>query len=204
MAHLDGVVPDEIGYLFYPARYGFRMENFWRVFPGKSRKKLITEIEKIKARNLAFRFNHLADLEAMFQLNLNAFEANSYFYDNRFHGAFERLAAYLWDANMLRITTVLIEDKIAAVDMGAIFNHSYTILAGGTNPEFPGIAKAINLHHLEWSCGQRFEAVDFLCGDFNWKQRFRLTPRPLVAFTHHPAMQRFASHRYHDRAIAWA
>ncbi len=204
MEAIDGILPDETGYLFYPAQFDFRMDNFWRVFPGKSRKKIVGEIEKIKTKTLSFRFNRLADLESLFQLNLNAFGENSYFYDDRFHRSFERLAAYLWDAQMLRITTIRIGKKIAAVDMGAIFNGSYTLLAGGTNPDFPGIAKAINLHHLEWSCRKRFDVVDFLCGDFNWKHRFRLTPRPLFTFTGPLPVQRYASHQYQDRALAWA
>jgi hypothetical protein len=204
MNHLDGIEPDEIGYLFYPKQYGFCVNNFLRIFPGKSRKKLIGEIEKIKAHRLSFRFNHLSDIEALFQLNVNVFNTSSYFYDDRFHQSFEKLATFLWDANMLRITTILIGGKIAAVDMGAIFNRTYTLLAGGTNPEFPGIAKVINLHHLEWSCQQRFDTVDFLCGDFNWKQRFRLTPRPLVALKHQPSMPLYAQHRFHENANVWS
>ena len=32
---------------------------------------------------------------------------------------------------MLRITTAVVEGKIAAVDMGAVFNNTYTVVAGG-------------------------------------------------------------------------
>jgi CelD/BcsL family acetyltransferase involved in cellulose biosynthesis len=80
---------------------------------------------------------------------------------------------------MLRVTTLLIGGEVAAIDMGAVWRNTYAVLAGGTRSEFPGVAKLINLHHLEWSCRQRFSYVDFLCGDFNWKNRFHLTPRPL-------------------------
>jgi CelD/BcsL family acetyltransferase involved in cellulose biosynthesis len=65
------------------------------------------------------------------------------------------------------------------VDMGAVWNSTYTVLAGGTHPDFPGVAKLINLHHMEWACHQELGEVDFLCGEFNWKQRFHLMPRPL-------------------------
>jgi CelD/BcsL family acetyltransferase involved in cellulose biosynthesis len=74
---------------------------------------------------------------------------------------------------------VLVGGKVAAVDIGAVWGSTYTVLAGGTQPDFPGIAKLINLHHIEWACNQNFMEVDFLCGDFNWKNRFHLTPRPL-------------------------
>jgi CelD/BcsL family acetyltransferase involved in cellulose biosynthesis len=45
------------------------------------------------------------------------------------------------------------------------------------------VAKLINFHHLEIACRERFDSVDFLCGDFGWKQRFRLVARPLYEFT---------------------
>ena len=72
---------------------------------------------------------------------------------------------------------------IAAVDVGAVWQNAYTVLAGGTNRAFPGVAKLINFHHLEVACHERFESVDFLCGDFGWKRRFRLVARPLYQIT---------------------
>lgn len=205
MGKIDEIQPDETGYLFHPAQYGFHIDRFLQVFPGKSRKKLLGDIENVKALQPSFRFNQLADMEVLFQLNLNAFKENSYFYDDRFLRSFERLAAFLWDRKMLRITTILIKGEIAAVDMGAIFNRSYTLLTGGTSPQFPGIAKVINMHHLEWSCRQRFETVDFLCGDFNWKERFRLTPRPLYVLKRQPSvLPSYTPQRRHDRSFVFA
>ena len=75
---------------------------------------------------------------------------------------------------MLRITTLLLGGRIAAVDAGAVWNGQYTVLAGGTNGDFPGVAKMINFHHIGWACAERLEVVDFLCGDFGWKRRFHL------------------------------
>jgi CelD/BcsL family acetyltransferase involved in cellulose biosynthesis len=112
-------------------------------------------------------------------MNLSAFGETSYFYDRRFLNAFVDLIAFLNQNNLLRLTSVTIGGRLAAVDVGALWKSTYTILAGGTNPDFPGIAKLINFHHIEWACRQRLAAVDFLCGNFNWKSRFRLQPRPL-------------------------
>ncbi|CCK78491.1 GNAT family N-acetyltransferase [Desulfobacula toluolica] len=176
---VDTTRQDEVGYLFFPGIFNHSFENYRLSFSGKSRKKLKNELNRLEVFEVSFRFNHKKDLTHLFSMNIESFCENSYFNDPRFYQSFERLAAFLWDMGMLRITTVLIGDKIAAVDMGAIFKNTYTLLAGGTNPEFPGVAKLINLHHLEWSCRKRFDSVDFLCGDFNWKKRFHLTPRPL-------------------------
>lgn len=170
---------DEIGYLFFPPQYNFSFENYKNVFPRKSRKNIDREINRLHAQNVAFRHNHMADVGRMFEMNLSSFQETSYFYDRRFLNAFIDLIAFLHQHNLLRLTSVTIGGRLAAVDVGALWNNTYTILAGGTDPDFPGVAKLINFHHIEWACRRRLAAVDFLCGDFNWKSRFRLHPRPL-------------------------
>jgi hypothetical protein len=170
---------DEVGYLFYPRQVGYRFDKYWHDFSGKSRKKIMRELNILEASGTSFRYDRLSDIELMLRLNLDRFGSESYFSDTRFMKAFVDLAAWLYDNQMLRVTTVLIGGEVAAVDMGAVWQNSYTVLAGGTHADFNGVAKLINLHHMEWSCRQRFSCVDFLCGDFNWKNRFHLTPRPL-------------------------
>jgi len=170
---------DEIGYCFYPALHNFSFENYMQSFSGKFRKKLKADLKKLNDREVSFRFNDPKDIDHLFRLNQESFGPASYFSEAKFYASFESLAAFLSKMGMMRITTVLIDGAVAAVDMGALFKNSYTLLAGGTNPEFPGVAKLINLHHLDWSCAQGIDTVDFLCGDFNWKERFHLTARPL-------------------------
>lgn len=170
---------DEKGYLFYPGIFDYDFENYWLGFSGKSRKKLKKELAVFDAAGVTFRFNELDDIEELFRLNTLSFFSDSYFHDAKFHGAFDRLARFLKEMGWLRITTILIGNDVAAVDMGAVFNNTYTLLAGGTAPRFKGVAKLINLHHMEWACQKEIDTVDFLCGDFNWKERFHLTARPL-------------------------
>lgn len=170
---------DELGYLFYPRQHGCCFQSYWDRFSGKSRKKLRRELALLEAQGIAYRYNCSSDVTWMFRKNLNNFGERSYFSDPRFLTAFENLVAWLQANNMLRVTTVTVGGKIAAVDIGAIWRLTYTVLAGATDSDFPGIAKLINFHHMEWACRERLEVVDFLCGDFGWKERFHLERRPL-------------------------
>ena len=170
---------DEIGYLFFPKQYNFSFENYKSEFSRKSRKKIEREINQLHAQKVEFRHNHMADISRMFEMNLLAFGEMSYFYDHRFFKAFVDLITFLDQNNLLRVTSVTIGGRLAAVDVGALWENTYTVIAGGTDPDFPGVAKLINFHHIEWACCQRLDVVDFLCGDFNWKSKFRLHPRPL-------------------------
>ena len=172
---------DEWNYACFPAQYGFSFASFRKRLSCRFIRQMGRNIERLESRGLSFRENHAADLQVMFEMNLAAFRQESYFSDPRFIQAFEKLAHWLRQENRLRLVTVLVCGKIAAVDLAAVCNNGYTILAGGTNPEFPGVAKYINLHHLEWGFSQRMHCIDFLCGDFGWKSRLGLDARPYFA-----------------------
>ena len=158
-------------------------------FSGKSRKKLRQERAHLESLGISFRYDNLEDVELLFRMNQEAFGRFSYFSDSRFLNSFEDLVAWLHQNGLLRVTTVLLGGKVAAVDVGALWRSSYTVLAGGTHSDFPGVAKLINFHHLKWACQQQMEVVDFLCGDFKWKERFHLTLRPLYEIKISPEME---------------
>jgi hypothetical protein len=170
---------DEIGYLFSPPHYDYDIRNYYAEFSHKSIKQILREVAAFEKRGVTFRCDDIDDFDLMIRLNVGRFGKYSYFYDGRFRESFRSLAHWLRANGYLRLTTVLVDNEPAAVDMGSIYRNVYTVMAGGTDARFPGIAKLINLHHIERACRERWEQVDFLCGDFNWKKMFHLTPRPL-------------------------
>lgn len=178
---------DETGYIFYPRQYNYSFQRYRQGLSSKFRKNCAKEASVLEAQGVSFRHNNLSDAEHIFRMNIEAFKENSYFSDPRFLNAFENLTAWLHDSGMLRTTAVIVGGETAAVDIGAVWGRYYTVLAGGTNPNFPGVAKMINFHHLQWACVERLDMVDFLCGDFGWKERFHLTSRPLYQITASPA-----------------
>ncbi len=191
---------DEIGYLFYPQCYHYSFQIYLEQFSGKSRKKIFRELDQLETLGLSYRYDRIEDIKHLFRMNLEAFKERSYFSDPRFLKSFETLVIWLEKKGLIRVTTVIIGGKIAAVDIGAVLGSTYTIIGGATNSDFPGVAKLINFHHLEWACRQRLEVVDFLCGDFGWKERFRLNPRPLFLLSNHTmdsastTFSKFSSH----------
>jgi hypothetical protein len=177
---------DEVGYLFSPPDYSYDIENYFLEFSNKSAKRLKREINAFEGSGVSYRYDDISDFEHLVQLNVSGFGARSYFHDHRFLEGFRTLMHYLNDKGWLRMTTVIIGGEIAAVDMGCVYRGVYTLLGGGTNRDHPGVAKLINLHHMQRACRERLELVDFLCGDFSWKQLFHLTPRPLYLLSNSP------------------
>jgi len=188
-------VVDEVGYLFRPPDYGYDLENYFQEFSHKSAKRLKRELASLETSEIRYRYDDVSDFEHLMQLNLRSFGASSYFYDHRFRESFRTLMHYLDDNGWLQMTAVIVSGEVAAVDMGCVYRGVYALLAGGTNSNYPGIAKLINLHHMRRGCQDRLRLIDFLCGDFSWKRLFHLTPRPLYLLSNysteiHPSVDR--------------
>lgn len=171
---------DEIGYLFAPAQHNHSMEEYYSSFSSRrSIKTIKKEVARFYERGLDLRLDHVEDFELIVKMNIERFGDASYFADERFTASFYELKDFLLNKGWLKLITMLVDGKVAAVDIGSVYNNHYTLLAGGTNAEFPGIAKAINLYHMQKSCEEKYEEADFLCGDFFWKPMFQLKARPL-------------------------
>lgn len=176
---------DETGYLFHPADHQYRIEGWWRSFSHKRGKLIRREMERLASRGLEFSHDEDDSFNRMVAMNLERFGSDSYFHDPRFREGFRAMLQVLERTTRVRSTALYLDGRLAALDIGALFNGRYTLLAGATNANFPGAAKLINLHHLEYACRERLEEVDFLCGDSgcSWKPLFHLTPRPLYLLT---------------------
>ena len=170
---------DEIGYIFEPADYGYDIDKYFEQFSHKSIKKIRSEVFSLENNGLEFRFDCVEDFELMIDMNLQRYGLYSYFSDPRFKNSFHDLMILLAQRGWLRITTVLLDGQPAAIDMGCLHDGVYTLVAGGTSARFPGVAKLINLYHMRRACDEKMKQVDFMCGDFSWKSRFHLKPRPL-------------------------
>ena len=71
---------------------------------------------------------------------------------------------------------------LICVDLGCVVNGTYVLYLGGTDADFPCVAKAINMHHIEFACASAISRVDFLCGDFYWKKLWHLDQEPLYKY----------------------
>jgi hypothetical protein len=170
---------DETGYLFYPPQYRFRIESWWADFGPRRAKKLWRELDALKRQGVHQRLGDLSHFDLMVAMSMARFGKSSYFADDRFRLGFFDMLTFLENMGLLRVTVITSGRKIVAVDFGCVYQGRYTLLAGGTDAGLPGVAKLINLHHLEWACSARIDEVDFLCGDFSWKPLFHLKPRSL-------------------------
>lgn len=177
---------DEIAYTLQPASMDFDIACYLKRFSTKRLKSITKEITSLTACGSKLHINRLADFNRMIEWNLERYNADSYFSDERFADSFKDVMHFLHRSGLLRLVSLEIGGEIAAVDLGALFNGTYTIFAGGTNSLFPGVAKAINMYHIETAFAQKFSRIDFLCGDFVWKKLWHFDPEPLFKFDTQP------------------
>jgi len=173
---------DEIGYLLHPPELHFNMDEYHKRFAWKKLKAVKKEISTLLVPESSWHVNRLSDYDAMVRMNRSRFDHDSYFHDPRFMEGFRDVIQWLHDRGWLRMASLEICGQTAAVDLGAVFDHGYVVFLGGTHPDFRGVAKAMNMHHIEFALEQGYSRVDFLCGDFYWKKLWHLDPQPLYKF----------------------
>jgi len=178
-SRLGEVDVDEIGYLFHPAQYGYEFETYLRAFSHRTYKRIKKEIGSLVERGARFRYDRLSDYEHLVRLNIERYGRDSYFWDRRFRESIRSLMHLCDSQGRVRIVTVLMDEEPVAVDLGCLYRGTLTLFAGGTHGGYPGVAKLINLHHMEHACRERWQSIDFLCGSFSWKEMFHLSRRPL-------------------------
>jgi hypothetical protein len=177
---------DEIGYLLHPPGVHFSLDEYHKRFSWKKLKAIKKEISTLLTPKSSWHVNRLPDYDTMVRLNLARFDEDSYFHDPRFREGFRDTVLWLHERGCLRMVSLEIGGKTAAVDLGAVLDDTYVVFLGGTHPAFPGVAKAMNMHHIEFAFERRLSRMDFLCGDFHWKKLWHLDPEPLFKFVSPP------------------
>jgi hypothetical protein len=173
---------DEVGYALYPSQFDFKLESYSRRFSNKKFKAIIKVIDSIKELGSRFYINRLEDFDTLVNMNIENFGENSYLHDYRFRNSFQDIILFLHKNGWLRMTSLEIMGKTVAVDIGSLYNGVYTIYLGGASRDLPGVAKVMNMYHIEYAFQNRIFKVDFLCGDFHWKKLWHLNPEPLYKF----------------------
>ncbi len=173
---------DEIGYVLYPATFDFDMARYARRFSPKKFKNLKKIVQHFMSDQVSLHINRSEDFDILVDMSLRRFGEGSYLYDRRFRESFRDVMVFLKQRGWLHMVSLDIKGRTRAVDIGAVFHDTYTVFLGGTHPDFPGIAKAMNMYHIEFGCLNKIRKIDFLCGDFHWKKLWHLDPEPLYRY----------------------
>ncbi|HJX35027.1 MAG TPA: GNAT family N-acetyltransferase [Desulfatiglandales bacterium] len=189
-SHLQ--VLDEIGYVLYPSQLDFKLEAYFGRFSHKKYKSIVKVTDSIKEQGSRFYVNRLEDFDTLVRMSIESFGENSYLHDRRFRDSWKDVIHFLHKNGWLRMISLEIMGKTAAVDIGSLYKGVYTVYLGGASRDLPGVAKVMNMYHIEYAFINRLLKMDFLCGDFHWKKLFHLTPEPLYKFVSPALVEEYA------------
>jgi hypothetical protein len=166
------------------------IDNFWEILKKKRRYNLKRDWKKIQALNPKIIINDFSHLENLFKLNINRFEGmvlsdnKSSFLTKEKQKTFREIINLAKDYQVRMISTV-IRGQVVAVDLVALYHQVYYCLAGGCDVgNYSGLGGFANLQLIKDAIEMKnVDLIDFLQGDVNWKNSWRLEKRPLFKFS---------------------
>lgn len=179
---LSGLTVDEIGYVLYTHGLGPDLTRYRARFSNKKIKAILKEVRSYTEKAASFHLNRLEDFDRIVDMSVEYYGRDSYLHDSRFREGFRDIMYFFQQGGWLRMVSLEIQGETVAVDLGALWRGTYTVFLGGADRGFPGVAKVMNMYHIEFACGKGISKVDFLCGDFHWKKLWHLDPEPLFKF----------------------
>lgn len=189
---LNAITPNSIGWLdrvisFEPDDSKFilnlkptnSLETYLAGLKKKQRYNLKRDQRIIENQQPQVVLNRFTDLKILVQLCNQRFaqkgELTDWEKDPRSTEAFRRIISLGRQTKTygVKMITVTIGSKIAAVDLVVVFNQSYYPLVCGYNvADFPGIGNYLSLREIEDAVALNMAKIDFLEGECNWKHRW--------------------------------
>jgi hypothetical protein len=137
-----------------------KVSDYLKTLRKNWRKSMKKDVKRIVARNVKVIVNNFSDFEKLVELSKKRI-VDADWNDPRRKRAFENI---LKIKNIqLRMLSYLIEDRIAGVDLIAIFNDCYYTLKCGYDVEnFSGIGNFANYYNIKDAINLKMKRVDFL------------------------------------------
>ncbi len=163
-------------------KYGRSLENYLATFSKKHRKNLRNDLKRLEERGYAVHRNRLEDYARMVELNVARFGEESFFFEESFTKAFERLLRFALARGELEMLSVEIGGRVAAVEAAVLDRNRYYVLIGGNDLSIPNVGKLMIIEHLQNALACGAGIVDFLTDDSGWKRLWNLSEEQLYEY----------------------
>jgi hypothetical protein len=166
-------------------------EDYLATLKKNARHNLRKDRRKIERQNPEIIINNFADFEALVELSKKRFDGEADWKDSRRIETFRQVINLADGSNdspacegrsqknyKIRMISIRISERIAGVDLVALFNDRYYAVKCGYDVEnFPGIGNFFNLFEIDDAIKLGFKKIDFLQNNYQWKDRyFEATP----------------------------
>ena len=169
--------PDDPKYILNLQTIG-SVDDYFATLKKKKRYNFKRDKRIIEAQNPHISFDNFADFDTLVGLSIKRFEEkgeNTDWEDSRRIETFRQVIRLgkSGSSYQIRMLTVVIGERVAAVDLIAIFNGCYYPLKCGYNVKnFPGIGNYVNLLEIDDAINLGMEKMDFLEIGYGWKDKW--------------------------------
>ncbi|MGB6838660.1 MAG: GNAT family N-acetyltransferase [Microgenomates group bacterium] len=171
------LTPDDPKYILSLDNIG-SIDDYLSTLKKKKRYNLKRDRRIIESQNPKVIFNRFDDFDTLIDLNITRFEEkgeDTDWEDPRRIETFRRVIdlGNTGESYQTRMLTVVIDNKVAAVDLIATFNGCYYPLKCGYDiKNFPGIGNYVNLLEIEDAISLGMKKMDFLEIGYGWKDKW--------------------------------
>lgn len=151
-------------------------EDFLKTLKKNRRRNLRKDRNRILKQNPKIILDDFSYFYSLIELAKKRFEKKGEetdWEDPRRIKTFEKIISLSGKSYKVRMITVKIKDKVAGVDLVAIYNKTYYCLKCGYDVEnFPGIGNFVNLLEIDDAIKLGMEKIDFLQNSYQWKEKY--------------------------------
>ncbi len=180
--YTDRLTPQEPTFFLTPSEYEYNMENYLAAFSYKRRKSVRRDIRTLEESKPQILINNFDDLPMLIAFNRQQFGDESSFIDPWFEKTILSLPQNEVVRPLLRLFSIVIDDRIVAVALCSFYNNVFCCLQTGVDPTIPNISKFLHYRVIEKAFADHADRVDFLTDDCNWKTSWRFKSEMLYKF----------------------
>ena len=172
---------DEYTHYLDLSRYDYSFETYFSSLDRKRQKNLKYEIKNLPEHKIYT--NRIKDLKRLIELNIKVFENDSQFNDKSITNGILNLVKLLSKNGILDMISVEIDDKVEAVDIGAVFNGRYYALIGASNyQKIPNLGKLMTVLDIKNAIAKKTISIEFGATADHWKNMWGFDKDMLLKF----------------------
>ncbi len=172
---------DEYTHYLDLSRYDYSFETYFSSLGKKRQKNLRYEINNIPEYEIYS--NRIKDFKRLIELNIKRFEDDSKFNDKTITNGIYNLIKLLGEKGILDMISVGINNKVEAVDIGAVFNGRYYALIGSSNYQrIPNLGKLMTILDIKSAIAKKARFIEFGATSDHWKNMWEFDKDMLLKF----------------------
>lgn len=188
---IEGIDPSEGEYYRFPedeftyhlnlSKYGGRFENYFGSFDRKKQKNFNRELKNIPEYQI-FN-NRTEDFDRLVELNIKQYDEDSKFHNETIKDGIYKMMRIASKMGILDMTSLEINNRTEAVDIGIFYGRWYhAIIGGANNQRIPGLGKLMTVLDIKNAIAKKAEFVDFAATSGHWKEMWGFDSEMLLKF----------------------